>query len=148
MVHFTINCGVCCKRHTLICGIVWGQPTEKIKMCRLSKFENWTVAQPKEFLLVCGVYLFLIGERTYRYLSSCYVAFLLGLKPKMTSDQQVTAVCDETTTKLMLDGDMIQMLDPDSEGWMGGMISPARLPDLTQTSGQSYMDKIRLHIKI
>lgn len=86
-----------------------------------------------------AVYLF-VNEKK-RYLSSCYAACMLGLKPKMTLDQHVTAVCDEKTSKLVLDGGMVHMTDPDSEGWMGGIPLKSSWPHpnfCTILHGQKY----------
>ena len=52
---------------------------------------------------------------------------------------------EERSSKLVLDGGLIHMPDPDKleEGWED---SPVSCPDLKQNSVESYMDKSKLKL--
>lgn len=104
----------------------------------LSKYEKWTVSQLKSFLLVRGVPN--ANQKKDILVQNCYAAQKLGLVPKPISDEHFKTVNEEKSSKLVLDGGMIHVPDPDTlkDGWEE---SPASLPDLTQASVESYMDK-------
>lgn len=72
---------------------------------------------------------------------NCYAAVMLGLTPKLVSASEHLKVVDDTKrNKLVLDGGMIHIPDPDelATGWESG--SPS-LPDLVQNSVEGYFDR-------
>jgi hypothetical protein len=74
----------------------------------------------------------------------CYAAQSLSLLPKFSQAQHSQAVKDTIAHKLVLDGGIIHLPNPDNlvHGWED---APASLPDILQAGVEHYFDKSKCY---
>lgn len=101
-------------------------------------FENWKVSDLRGFLLARDVPV--CDQAKAVLVQNCYLAVSLGLQPKKPLDEYAQDICQTKQGKLMLDGGMIRLPDPDTltEGWED---SPSSLPNIVQNATENYFDK-------
>ena len=70
---------------------------------------------------------------------NCYLAVSLGLQPNKSLDEYAQDICQSKQGKLLLDGGMIRLPDPDTltGGWED---SPSSLPNIVQNATENYFE--------
>ena len=82
------------------------------------QFENWKVSDLRAFLLAKDVPV--CDQLKAVLVQNCYMAVSLGLQPKKSVDEYAKDIRQTKQGKLVLDGGMIRIPDPDltlTEGW-------------------------------
>ena len=95
------------------------------------QFENWKVSDLRAYLLTRDVP---VCEQPKAVLvQNCYMAVSLGLQPKKSVDEYAKDILQTKQGKLVLDGGMIRIPDPDTltEGWED---STSSLPYIVQST--------------
>ena len=103
------------------------------------EFENWKVSGLRDFLLARDVPV--CDQAKSVLVQNCYLAVSPGLQPKKSFDKYVAQDVGQTKQgRLMLDGGMIRLPDPDilTEGWED---LPSSLPNIVKNATETYFDK-------
>ena len=129
-----LHCGV----NALHYGLVLGQSRSKMADDAERGFENWKVSDLRGFLLARD--LPVCDQAKAVLVQNCYLVVSLELQPKKPLDEYAQDICQTKQGKLMLDGGMIRLPDPDTltEGWED---SPSSLPNIVQNATKNYFDK-------